>query len=226
MLLGDKTLWAYGITTYPGRVDTLLPETIASLSQAGFPEPILFVDGYIPPDKFAPLRTVNWYKVGPLRSWSLALSYLYTTQPHADRYAIFEDDCIACPNLRAYLEKTEYAAKTYYNLITHTANLVLCGPEHGWFPTNQKGLGAVGLVFDQKTVQELLTSHGFNLRPTMRNESTDGMVIDSLKPLGYTEFAHYPSLLQHTGLKSSLGHRYGPMKSWKEGYDPLTEASK
>jgi hypothetical protein len=37
--------WAYGITTVPSRLTTLLPRTITSLAAAGFDKPHLFVDG-------------------------------------------------------------------------------------------------------------------------------------------------------------------------------------
>jgi hypothetical protein len=49
------------------------------------------------------------------------------------------------------------------------------------------------------------------------------MVIEALQPLGYTEYIHYPSLLQHVSTESSIGHDYGMMLGWEgEDYDPMT----
>src|SRR5438309_2061382 len=108
--------WAYGVTTVPERMGDLLPQTLQSLAAAGFDRPVLFVDG--------PAGGYNYHgeivshpRVGHLRNWMNAIFYLFTTQ-EADRYALFEDDLIACSQLRQYLERWP-PGKDYWNLLTH-----------------------------------------------------------------------------------------------------------
>ncbi len=149
--------WAYGITTVPERVSTLLPQTIASLATAGFDRPVLFVDGSIP--EHGDLEVVCHPRVGQLRNWMQALFYLFTTRD-ADRYAIFEDDVLACRQLREYLERCP-PSKVYWNLITLDENRVHTKDVPGWHESNQLGRSACGLVFDRATVDCLLRMERF-----------------------------------------------------------------
>jgi hypothetical protein len=149
------------------------------------------------------------------------MQHLYSVFPKANRFALFEDDLDTCTNLRRYLEQQDLLDKVYWNLLTHDCNLALTGPEEGWHESNQRGLGALGLVFSRHGVQDLLTSPDFHNRIRNGRHAADGMVIDVLKPLGYKEWIHNPSLLQHIGMKSTLGHKYGPMKGFRgTAYDP------
>lgn len=219
--------WAYGITTVANRADKLLPETVASLARAGFDQPILFVDGmdpnWKPPSES--LRGLVFHEPasGHVVNWITALAHLYSAAPEADRYALFEDDLLAVSNLREYLDNCEYPARGYWNLITHPENLVMTGGKNGWHLSNQMGRGAVGLVFNREAAGYLLRSMGLTERTKYAAlPAADGMVIDSLKPLGYKEYIHCPTLLQHTGGgQSTMGHPYGEMAGWLgEGYDP------
>ncbi len=194
--------WAYGITTVPERMDTLLPQTITSLAAAGFDRPVLFVDGNI--SGFRDLEVVCHARVGQLRNWMHALFYLFTTK-EADRYAIFEDDVLACRQLRDYLERCP-PGKTYWNLLTVDENRVHTKDVPGWHESNQLGRSACGLVFDRATVDCLLRMERFVRGPESGETMSDAVVIATLKSLGYKELVHYPSLLQHVGLASTLGN--------------------
>jgi hypothetical protein len=197
--------WAYGITTVPERVGTLLPQTIASLAAAGFDRPVLFVDGHIP--AYEDLEVVCHPRVGQLRNWMLGLFTLFTTK-EADRYAIFEDDVLACSQLRDYLERCR-PGKVYWNLLTLDENRVFTSDVPGWHESNQLGRSACGLVFDRSTVDCLLRMERFVRGPANSETMSDAVVIATLKSLGYKELVHYPSLLQHVGLESTLGNSFG-----------------
>jgi hypothetical protein len=207
----DVMKWAYGITTVPERAGGLLPATIESLAQAGFDRPMLFVDGSI--EYSGRLDVVRHPRVGQLRNWMNALFYLFTTT-RADRYAIFEDDLLACRQLRPYLDRCP-PGKTYWNLITSDDNLHDTGYRPGWHLSNQLGRGAVGLVFDRETVDCLLRMERFVRAPANGETMADAVVIDTLKPLGYRELVHYPSLLQHMGAESTLGHSIGQVSAFQ-----------
>lgn len=202
--------WAYGITTVPERAGALLPATIESLAQAGFDRPILFTDGAV--EDYWGLDIVQHPRVGQLRNWMNALFYLFTST-RADRYAIFEDDLLACRQLRPYLERCP-PGKTYWNLLTSDDNLHDTGHRPGWHLSNQLGRGAVGLVFDHDTVDCLLRMERFVRAPVNGESMADAVVIETLKPLSYRELVHYPSLLQHMGAESTLGHSLGQVSAF------------
>ena len=204
--------WSYGITTVSERRFNLLQDTLQSLASSGFPNPKVFTDG-LP------------HKLGHLANWMRTAFNLYTMEPLADRYAIFEDDLICCSNLREYLEQW-HPDPGYLNLLTHQQNADLLQPRapHGWYLSNQRGRGAVALVFDNSAIRDLLTSRVFIDRPKMEHkQSADSIVLESLGPYGYKEYFHHPGLVQHMGKESMLGHQYGEMESFGgTSYDPLT----
>src|SRR3954465_7467772 len=88
--------WAYGITTVPERRYDLLPRTIHSLARGGFDLPRLFIDGheksYHEWDTLP--QTIRYPAIRTMGNWLLGLWELYIREPAADRYAIFQDDCV------------------------------------------------------------------------------------------------------------------------------------
>lgn len=143
-----------------------------------------------------------------------ALFYLYSTTS-AERIAIFEDDIAACSGLREYLDRQPLPEHRYWNLLTHDENLLeRRSVDSGWFESNQLGRGACGLVFDRKGVDELLRAAHFVRAPADNRTMADAVVIETFRALGYRELVHYPSLLQHTGYKSTLNNHYGSVSSF------------
>lgn len=213
--------WAYGVTTVPSRRDTLLPQTLQSLREAGFGEPRLFADN-------CDAIQSNWYRstfnlevtnrwpvIRTYGNWMLSLWELYIRDPSADRYAIFQDDFVTYKNLRRYLNKCPYPDKGYWNLYTFPSNQEICprdkhGRYHvGWYESNQFGRGAVALIFSREAITTLLThEHMVNrVQDCARgHRSVDGGVVTCLvQKEGWKEYVHNPSLTQHTGLVSSMG---------------------
>lgn len=209
--------WAYGVMTVPKRKDTLLPRTLESLSNAGFEQPRLFVDGDEDVREWRlsfPTISHFTFRSPVIRvygNWVLAAAELYIRQPHADLYAIFQDDFLASRNLRTYLERCEYPERGYWNLYTFPVNERLCQPGHvGWYPSNQMGKGAVGLVFNRETLLTLLTHQHMVDRPMDLDRgwrSVDGGIVTALKKAGWMEYVHSPSLIQHLGLDSTMDKR-------------------
>lgn len=210
-------LWAAGVTTVPGRRNDLLPRTLASLRAGGFGEPRVFVDGWNAGDgSYAGLGlevTSRWPRIGAYGNWELALRELFIRHPRADRYAIFQDDLVCVRNLRQYLERFP-DPKGYWNLYTARSNESLAKGT-GWFPSNQLGKGALGLVFSKSAAVTIFCHPYLAERPLAAHNadrSIDGAVVDSLsyrRPHGvkdWLEWCHYPSLLQHTGEGSTTIH--------------------
>ncbi|MFO0919454.1 MAG: hypothetical protein U0872_14235 [Planctomycetaceae bacterium] len=203
--------WSYGITTVPSRLNTLLPRTLQSLASAGFDSPTLFIDGGIGPVEFDDLGRRNYVlrskPTGNFGNWLSALLNLYTNDPTADLYAIFEDDILACRNLRRFLESSPLPAG-YMNLFLFPCNEQLAAGRKGWFrATGWAGQGAQGLVFRRSEVISLLSSPKMARHPMDPQNGRfriDGAIVDTLTPLGAFEFCHYPSLLQHVGTETTI----------------------
>jgi len=225
--------WAYGVTTVPERLDALLPQTLHSLALAGFGEPRLFVDGAetdVDYRHFDLPITTRFPHVHAYPHWVLSAWELYLRSPEADRYAIFQDDLLAVRHLRQYLERTPYPANGYLNLYTFQESnetLVRDKPP-GWYEAStldkseqwQTGRGAVGLVFDRAAMIALLDSgylarrfHDYQGRDKGGTKNglpraysrIDGAVVTAMNLNEWREYIHAPSLIQHTGKRSSLG---------------------
>lgn len=219
---GKSLTWSYGVTTVPSRVNDLLPRTLNSLAAAGFDNPHLFVDDAtdaVPYERFNLACTFHWANLKTYGNWITSLWELYIADPHADRYAIFQDDLIAYRNLREYLDASPYPGSGYLNLYTYpnNHNLVKNKPT-GWHLSNQLGKGAVALVFNNQAVTDLL-SDGYLLRRIQNSERghrfVDGAIVEAFRKMGQKEFVHHPSLVQHTGVKSSMGNNaHSESPSW------------
>ena len=217
--------WAYGVTTVPSRRETLFPRTLKSLEDAGFDSPRVFLDGATHADgaryegEFGlPVTTRTGSNVRTAGNWVLSLYELYIRDPHVDRYALFQDDLVTCRGLRLYLDHAPYPADGYLNLYTFPQNQSLRPKDPDWrggfYPANQLGKGAVALVFDRDCVVKLLSSEHLAVRPQDKDrghKSIDGGIVTALKKAGKKEYVHDPSLVQHTGMQSSMGNRQQPL---------------
>lgn len=213
-----KLSWSYGVTTVPERIDSLLPRTLKSLAGAGFGKPRLFVDkchDFTAYEKFGLECTFHSENLLAYGNWINALWELYAKNPHADRYAIFQDDFVTYRNLRKYLDACEWPGQGYLNLFTFPANQSLAiEGESGWFQSNQKGLGALAIVFNQEAARVLVTHPHMVVRvknPSRGHKFIDGGVVDTCAKLGWKEYVHNPTLVQHTGMVSSIGRARHPL---------------
>ena len=207
--------WAYGITTVPDRLYSYLPKTIESLRLAGFDKPTLFVDGPCGEYETYNLPTVyRSRKILAYGNWLLTLMELWIRQPNANRFIIFQDDIVMYKNLREYLERFKMPDNQYWNLYTFPQNEALHSGPPGWFLSNQRGRGALALVFSNETVFKLLTNPLMIAKPKAKSNahrSIDGVVVTTLSAnLKIAELVHYPTLVQHIGDCSTIGNRQHP----------------
>jgi len=226
--------WAYGVTTVLERRDTLLPKTLKSLASAGFDKPRLFVDGCTSAsfyDRFSGLSvTVRIERIRTHPHWVLSLIELFARNPQVERFALFQDDLVCYKNLREYLDKCRYPDRGYWNLYTVPENESVVPPDPtgqksravGWFRSNQRGKGALALVFSNAVCLKLLSS--LHLYDRMRDphrgwQSVDGAVVTALQQQGVEEWIHNPSLVQHTGDVSTMGHQAYPKPTTFRGED-------
>lgn len=210
--------WAYGITTVPERLKNgLFPKTLASLAQAGFDKPRLFVDDCENPrlyDCFGLEVTSHWPRIRTYGNWILALAELFIRNPSMDRYAIFQDDFVTVRGLKDYIEKCKFPETGYFNLYTFPKNQELAPASTGWYLSNQLGYGAVALVFNHAGVVKLLSQQVLVERPMdvhRGHKAVDGAIVTAFRKLDWKEYVHNPSLVQHTGLESSMGNKKHPL---------------
>jgi hypothetical protein len=232
--------WACGVTTVPERLN-ILPKTLKSLEEAGFSDPWLFVDGaYGVPDPYRDLASqrvsTRWPKIRVLGNWYLGLVELMVRNPLADVYAMFQDDLLACRNVRQHVDAYFLKPRplTYLNLYSTGPNERHKDP--GWYegcllhPNStsrlQKGIGALGLVLPRLAVIDLLSSVDWVQKPLAASclswKNVDGGVVNALNRKGWREMVHAPSLLQHIGSESTLGNPGSTSVSWPgESFDAL-----
>lgn len=199
--------WQVGLTTCPARRE-ILPRTLASLKAGGFDELRLFVDGQDASQYGYPVTCRD--KVGVVGNWILTLWELWLRDPTADRFVIFQDDILCCKNLRQYLEKCTYPEKGYLNLFLRPSTDGRDRHVNGWQTTEHRGKGALGLVFSQEAVRVLLRQPYLvdkPLDPIRGWKKIDGAVYESMKAAGWSEYVHKPSLIQHTGVESTIDRR-------------------
>ena len=202
--------WAVGVTTTPDRKDDLLIRTLNSLSAGGFDKPRLFVDG--PPGTHDDLELDTTYRGSTIKTFGnfyLGLLELAIRSPTADRYAMFQDDLVTYRNLRQYLEQCPDPGRGYWNLYTFPHNLRRCNGHEGWSHSDQMGKGAVALIFCQEAARTLLTQWHMVIKPAdprRGHKNLDGCIITAMKAVGFKEYVHNPSLVQHTGDASSIGN--------------------
>jgi GT2 family glycosyltransferase len=225
--MSDGLSWSYGITTVPERSGGLLLRTVESLRAAGFSYPHLFVDGCSDATAYRELGlpvTTHQRNVRTTGHWILSLWELWAKNPHADRFAIFQDDMVANIGLRDYLDHCKWPGeKSYLNLLTFRENHeLLKDAAVGWHRSNQRGMGAVALVFDAVAVKAILSSPhlvGWIKDRSRGHRLVDRAISQSLGKLGFTEWVHNPSLIQHTGEVSSMGSDKHPQSTCFRGED-------
>lgn len=224
--------WQIGLTTVPQR-QSLLGRTLLSIDDGGFPRPRLFVDGadHTAAEAYRVVYglevTARNPGVGAFGNWWLALHELYLRDPHADRYAILQDDLVVVRNLRAYLEAWYPPEGGYLNPFLSQGNEAAhAGGPSGWVrgfvPHHpvvaeqgrwQKGVGALLLVFDNASVQKMLTYPDWVKKVKDADHRhakarIDGAVVTCFNQLGLWEWTHNPSLVLHTGHESTLDKRH------------------
>lgn len=216
--------FAYAVTTCQYRLGSeVLNKTLQSLKASGFDAPRVFVDAVQLPIKYYEELGEQYTlrigpPVGPFGAWMASVWELVTRDPEADRYVIFQDDIVVSAGLRDFLTWTRYPEQGYCNLCTYPKNAQRGRSGIGWFLTDQKGLGAQALMFDNAAMTALLSSKHLIDRVTSKNPRVierrwkyiDGAIVTAMRSEGYAEYVHDPSPVSHTGEDSAKAH-YNPL---------------
>ena len=221
--------WAYRITTTPDRQYNYFPKTLEALKVGGFTHPTIFVDDHHSTGTYERYGLPVVYRNSKIRAyghWLMSLLELWIRYP-VQRFAIFQDDFVCYRNLRQYLDNCHLPDDGYWNLLTFPQNEALAPPNRiGWYPSNQRGRGAVALVFGHTAVFKLLTNQMVMAKPKAKenpDRCIDGLIVTAANNMGLKEWCHYPTLVYHMGDCSSIGNRqHVKSRSFRgEDYDAM-----
>ncbi len=194
--------WATAITTAP-RSEYYLPETIASLSAAGWDKPTIFAE----PDSPVPMgcQVVDAEtKQGSWPNFLRALGTMIEWRPNADWYAVFQDDILIAENCRAWLEP-QLPPDGIVSL--YCSGKTSEGRQPGWFQIEQgiaarRAYGALAVLFPAVLAKMLVTE-----RPGRGSlTKTDIHIGRFCDKHEISYWYHTPSLVRHVGHVSAIKH--------------------
>ena len=208
---GDRIkTWAAGVVTAPRRRPTL-SYTLDSIIRAGWPAPHIFSDGEPALDsRHRHLSvTVRTPASGAWPNFFLALSELFTREPHADAYLICEDDALFYDreNVREYLEdalrcKDNTAFFSLYCSMAYDNQ-----GKDGWHEFDGAWRwGALAFVFPRRSLLEYLSDKGILHHASTKEGHIHSDVLSGLWAHHNQRKVYYPtpSLVQHIGDVSAV----------------------
>lgn len=174
------------VTTCPRDAADYLPATLVSLRDAGFTPRVYRDDG--------------WPRAGVKPTWKRALRELIESDPDAEAYAMFQDDCLISKGLAGWLQWPEPPEGI------GVVSLYCAGPLHrdetGWFPADLSApsRGAVAYLMPAESARTFLRDDpGRESRTVL-----DHTMADWCRANGLTYWLHSPSLVQHVGEVSAV----------------------
>jgi hypothetical protein len=204
---------AVAMTTAPRRVPTL-PRALASLVEAGFSGGVHVL---AEPNTWDQIQRPNGERIvtidhratrGCFDNWRRALLYLLG-QTTAPWLLVVQDDAIWAPGAaEALLVETRARQDQLIGFLSPyvTARDVPLGSVNGWNECRSgwELWGALALCIPRGTARELLKHPRFvNHRG---DQQVDAVVAASMLDLGRPSYVHVPSLVDHVGETSTLGH--------------------
>lgn len=202
---------AIGMITAP-RVIRTLDASVESFRGGRFHQHLhLFSEpGTLPAEWKSPSVVVhrNSVRLGCVGNWLQAAKWLVQHTP-ASHLMICEDDSLFCFGASdaldyglAHLDQigclSLYTPVANYAFGQHT--------ETGWFPLRSPAKwGTLAICMPCEVLCEFL-----KVAPTRAREGTDRYLAAFLQDRGLHWYCHAPSLVEHIGATSTIGHRHGP----------------
>lgn len=199
------------MTTAPRRTPTL-PRALVSLRAAGFSEALhLFAE----PDTALPdlddRTIVHAHDIpqGCFHNWRGAAQHLAALADDASWIMIVQDDAIWSLDAAELLRK---ALQEHQDQHTGFLSPYVMGKDvprnavDGWHELHSgwEFWGALALCMKRDAVVQLLEAPRFVNHPT--NQQVDALVAATMLDLGRPSYVHVPSLVDHIGVTSTLGH--------------------
>lgn len=215
--------WAAGVTTAE-RKEPTLGRCLENIHKAGWEDVRVFADGDCTvPAGYAVTRRSP--AVGAFGNWWLALQELVQRNPEAKWYALFQDDVILCRHARERAERMAHGGVlSLYQSAHHQSDRTQA------FTRGNEFVGALALVIPQ-LIAHKMTSSGFGIEHRKRKDRgtdyIDGGVGQWCRSNDVPLLVHGPSLAQHIGFTSTLGHSEEPSATFVgEDFDARTLATR
>jgi hypothetical protein len=206
------TTIAVAMTTAPRRVPTF-HRSLWSLRRAGFRERVhVFAEpgtwDQVPRPEGRTVTLDHTATLGCFNNWKQTLAYLLA-QTAAPWLLIVQDDAIWTPGAAATLCAEATARQNLRTgfLSPYVTTLdVPPGSADGWNECRSGWdlCGALALCLPRDAARELLQHPRFVRHP--RDQQVDAVVAASMLDLGRPSYVHVPSLVDHVGTTSTLGH--------------------
>jgi hypothetical protein len=188
-------------------------ETIGQLRRGGFTEPVhLFCEPGTPPLRPLPdlIAHPNPERLGALGNWRHCLGWL-CEHTAADHLLVCEDDVAYARGARAAWERGLGLPGPvgYWSLYTPRRDHPLVGHAAGWVAANRgrDAWGTQSMCFPRAAAELLLRY------PALAHEDqlagpTDALVAQCFREARLPTYYHNPSLTDHLGRVSSVGHNW------------------
>lgn len=199
--------WAVGLLTAPRREPTI-DRTLLSLTNAGFAHIHIFAepDSWIPEEYRHLPVTTHGRVLGNLGNFFTSLASLLMLEPHADCYALFQDDVEAADGLR------DWCDAQFWPHGVGLVSLYTCGVQHaehaGWRILRagmHHTFGGLAFVFRRDVLKEFLSDGRLlDFRQGGFRAGDDGVVGEWATRSRVGIAYHTPSLVAHVGAVSSI----------------------
>lgn len=206
----EPFVWATGITT-SYREKATLSRSLKSIERAGWSDVHVFADGECRVPYRCPI-TRRVPNVGAFSNWWLSLQELVHRRPEATHYALFQDDVILCRGARERVETLNADGVLSLYQSSHHAS-EYCQE----FAGGAKFVGALALVIPREVAYRMVVSDlglTHRLRKQRSNDYIDGGIGHWCRENKVPLTIHGPSLAQHIGETSTLGHREEPSSTF------------
>jgi predicted O-methyltransferase YrrM len=205
-------MFAVGMITC-ARPEIGAARAIVELRYAGFDEEVhLFCEPGTPDPGDLPGVTIhrNSTRLGVVGNWARCLAWLIDNTP-ADHVLVCEDDVAFCRGARRALEEaiSSTGSVGFWSLYTPRRDRSLVGHRRGWVVSNRgrDAWGTQAMCFPRQAAAVLLDY------PPLREEDqirgpTDAIVAQCFLDAGLPCYYHNPSLADHLGRVSAVGHNW------------------
>lgn len=207
------TRWAVGVTTAPRQTPTV-DRCVKSLKRSGF-HPFVFSEPGSMTDLGCPV-VQRHKRLGCWRNYVQTLRDLLCLQPNAEAIAVFQDDVVACLDLREFLEHDLWPSQRTGVVSVYSPEEYEAGESIGIDRRKKMILGLQGAVYPRAVAQRLVDEFGHDWRgghdpknsvaePHLK-KAADTWVAESISKMGLGVFHYRPSMIQHIDAKSAIGH--------------------